>query len=266
MFNCSGALKYTGHSIFQDAENMRGKVVIFHILPPIQQIAAQNMDHHEPAKITWQRHTLVRSRQLAALALTLLVAGCASFGQRSVPPQAAQQSAITRPYHRDIDLSGRLSVHFQQNGQDQAVHGNFNWSQSGERVMLALFSPLGQTIAKIEVTPQQATLTQTGRPTRIAADADALATEALGWPLLAGLHDWLQGFARGSNGKRIVATPQQDDITTSDGWHLRFVSWQDNDKDSVLFPRRIDLARNSNDNNQAGDVGLRIVIDHWQPH
>jgi outer membrane lipoprotein LolB len=225
------------------------------------------MYHHESGKIAWLRQTLLRPRQLSALALTLLMVGCASFGQRSVPPLAAQQATLARPYHRDIDLSGRISVHYQQNGKEQAIHGNFNWNQSGERVMLALFSPLGQTIAKIEVTPKQATLTQTGQPTRIATDADALATEALGWPLpLSGLHDWLQGFARGSNGLRIVATPQQDDITTSDGWHLHFVSWQDNEKDLVLFPRRIDLARNSDNNNPASEVGIRIVIDQWQPH
>jgi outer membrane lipoprotein LolB len=205
-------------------------------------------------------------RCIAALTLTLLAAGCTTIGQRGAPAPVAQQAAAVRPYHRAIDLSGRLSVHYQQNGKDQALHGNFNWRQNGERVSVALFSPLGQTIATIDVTPQQATLVQSGHPPRIAANADALANEALGWPLpLSGLRDWLQGYARDASGIRIMATAQRDDITTSDGWHLLFVSWQDNENEPAAFPRRLDVARNGDSTNQSGPVALRIVIDQWQP-
>jgi outer membrane lipoprotein LolB len=221
------------------------------------------MGQQAPPNSGRQPRTLAASRRATTMALLLLAAGCTTIGQRNIPTPAAQQAAMTRSYHRDIDISGRLSVRYQQNGQEQAVHGNFNWTQAGERTKLALFSPLGQTLATIEVTPQRSTLIQAGRPPRIAADADALAAEALGWPLpLSGLHDWLQGFARGANGMRIVATPLQDEITTGDGWHLRFVSWQDNGNASAPYPRRIDLARSTA---QAGDVALRIVIDQWQP-
>ncbi|HEX8884309.1 MAG TPA: lipoprotein insertase outer membrane protein LolB, partial [Noviherbaspirillum sp.] len=95
-----------------------------------------------------------------------------------------------------------------------------------------------------------------------AADADALASQALGWPLpVAGLRDWLQGMVTVAGGKRIALAPRDDggEIVSADGWRLRFPAWEDG---APARPRRIDLARSTE---QAGDVALRLVIDSFQP-
>ena len=78
-------------------------------------------------------------------AVIALLAGCASF---SPPP--INSVSVQRPYHDVIRLSGRLSLRYQQNGNEQAVHGSFTWNQTGNHVVLSLLSPLGQTLATIE--------------------------------------------------------------------------------------------------------------------
>ncbi|MFD2270583.1 lipoprotein insertase outer membrane protein LolB [Undibacterium arcticum] len=98
-----------------------------------------------------------------------------------------------------------------------------------------------------------------------AADVDALAADALGWPLpVAGLREWLQGFATNVDGRRFIASAQNDSVNTRDGWRIRYVSWQDEpDRNgaTITHPKRIDLARSTA---QAGEVSMRIVIDSWQ--
>ncbi|RZI43517.1 outer membrane lipoprotein LolB [Herbaspirillum sp. HC18] len=199
-----------------------------------------------------------------ALALTFVLAGCAGM----LPPQSAPQPqavSAARPFHDRIELGGRLSVRYQGDRKEEAVHGSFVWSQTPEQTTVTLLSPLGQTMAVIDVSPQGATLTQAGQPARTAANVDVLTTETLGWPLpVSGLKEWLQGFALDRNGRRFVATPASTEVTTQDGWRIQYANWLDeNSVPPENRAKRVDLARSTA---QAGDISIRIVIDSWQPH
>jgi outer membrane lipoprotein LolB len=202
------------------------------------------------------------SPRVASLALcSLLLAGCAELAPQTEQTSANETQAAGRHYANAIDLDGRLSVQYQQNGQDQSLHGSFSWRQTAQQTRVTLMSPLGQIIAVIEVDPVRATLTQSGQAPRIAEDVDQLAAQSLGWPLpVSGLRSWLQGFATNANGKRIVATPGIKTISTQDGWHIDYVSWDESDPANP-HPKRIDLQRQTA---QAGEVTMRIVIDQWQ--
>ena len=102
-----------------------------------------------------------------------------------------------------------------------------------------------------------ATLTQAGREPLVAQDIDTLTAQALGWQLpVAGLRDWLQGYAIGSDGKRFVASPANNSVYTKDGWRLRFASWQD-ETAAQPKPKRIDAARTT----ASGELEIRIIID-----
>ena len=81
---------------------------------------------------------------------------------------------------------------------------------------------------------------------------------------MAGLRDWLQGFALDSQGRRFIAAPPATaSLTTLDGWGLTYAAWRDeSDNSPKNAPRRIDLTRSTA---QAGNVEIRIVIDDWQP-
>ena len=155
--------------------------------------------------------------------LAAVLAGCATTSN-----QPGTSGGATAGAYRDtIELSGRLSVNYQKDGQPGSVTGNFEWSQQPGSIDVALFSPTGQTVATIKVTPEQATLTQANAAPRSAKDIDTLTTQALGWSLpVSGLRDWLQGYATDASGKRFAASPQKNEVFTADGWRLRFVSWQ----------------------------------------
>ena len=197
-----------------------------------------------------------------AIALPLLLAGCATMPPPA--PETTAGQATQRRFHETIDIGGRLSVRYQVNSREEAVHGSFTWSQTPAQTVVTLLSPLGQTVAVIDVNAEGATLRQAGQQPKSAASVDALTAETLGWPLpVAGLREWLQGFAADSSGKRIVASPPETRIQSRDGWRIHYASWlEDNPSSPQNRPRRIDLARNTE---QAGDVTLRIVIDTWQP-
>jgi outer membrane lipoprotein LolB len=185
-----------------------------------------------------------------------MLTACASMApQSNVTPTTA-----TRTYQETIDLNGRLSILYQRNGKDEALHGSFVWNQTPAHTEVTLLTPLGQTVANINITPDGASLQQSGdTPPRTAPNVDDLVAGTLGWPLpISGLRTWLQGFGTSSSGKPYVASPQMFEVTTRDGWHIHYASWQDNDS---THPRRIDLERQTA---QAGNVSIRIVIDTWQ--
>lgn len=187
--------------------------------------------------------------------LATLLAGCATVAPGPSATREASTSA-PRSYAEKIFLDGRLSIRYETNGSEEALHGGFSWAQQPALTTVTLRSPLGQTMAVIRVTPEGAVLQQSGETPRAAADVDALVREALGWPLpISGLQTWLQGFAIDAAGKRFIATPENAEVVTQDGWHIHYASWQDN------RPRRIDLERYAP---QAGQIRIRIVIDTWQ--
>lgn len=228
------------------------------------------------AKLTFI--TRMVSFSLFSVTLTALtLSSCATFTKPVSPTTTiADSTNVPRHYHEAIDLSGRLSVRYQQDGKEQALHGSFTWSQSSQNTLVTILSPLGQTLATIDITPQQSTLQQAGQPARTAADVDLLTAQALGWPLpIAGLRDWLQGFGSGANGKPFNLNPTVDNgattVTTADHWSIQYDSWQSvkgtstktSSPQTSIFPKRIDLTRSTA---QAGDVAIRIVIDSAQPH
>lgn len=205
------------------------------------------------------RLTIRSLKNGAAVCLFVFAAGCATVS----PENTGRVPAVARRYSETIDLGGRLSLRYEQYGRVQTVYGSFTWSQNIDHTVLSLLSPLGQTLATIDIKPGIAILTPSGRPPLSATDVDALTRQALGWPLpVSGLRDWLQGFGRNGDGAPFIAHPsaQTTRFATRDGWTLNYSEWQDEVAGTVR-PRRIDLAR---DTRQAGPVSIRIVIDNWQ--
>ena len=191
------------------------------------------------------------TRRLSLFVIAAALAGCAS---------APLSQSTVADYRETIELNGRLSVNYLKEGQPDSLTGNFTWSQQPGRVDVALSSSFSQ-LAAISVTPQQATLTQAGREPLVAQDIDTLTAQALGWQLpVAGLRDWLQGYAVGADGKRFAASPANNSVYTRDGWRLRFAAWQD-DTAARPMPKRIDAARTT----ASGELEIRIFINPVAP-
>lgn len=191
-------------------------------------------------------------RRFVLLSL-LVLAGCATN---------APLPSATRVYRDSLTLSGRLSVSYHHNGKPQSLQGKFRWAQRPELTDIELYSPLGQTIARISITPGHAWLQRSGGEIRDAASVDALTEEALGWPLpVEGLRFWLQGFVRDSGNRLQPVTPGDSAPMRSDGWRVRYVSWQADGGDTA--PKRIDFTRDGPAQDAGAPLALRVVIDHW---
>jgi outer membrane lipoprotein LolB len=188
------------------------------------------------------------SRQLlSAVTIALVLTGCATTTNLSTAPVAA--------YRDTIELNGKIAVNF-QNGEHPPVNGKFTWTQRPGRVDVAVFDPFNQTVAEISVTPDAATLTQPKREPRTAKDIDTLTQQTLGWTLpVAGLRDWLQGYAVDAQGKRFAASPANNNVVTRDGWRLRFVDWQQGT--ATPMPRVIKAERSTASN---GELSINIAI------
>ena len=152
-----------------------------------------------------------------------------------------------------------MSVRYHQDGKPQSLQGKFRWQQQGEQTDITLYSPLGQTIATIAITPGLAVMVQSDGEKRQAPNVTALTQEVLGWPMpVDGLRYWLQGFVQTVDGKLQTASPEGAHSFQSDGWRVRYVSWQRNA--SIQYPKRFDMERTTA---EAGDIVLRLVIDDW---
>jgi outer membrane lipoprotein LolB len=195
------------------------------------------------------------TRRFALVVLAATLAGCATTATQ--PSGATASAAAVAPYRDTIELTGRLSANYQKDGQPGSVTVNFEWSQQPGRIEVSLAAPTGQTVAMIKVTPEQATLTQANQAPRTAKDIDTLSAQAIGWSLpVAGLRDWLQGYATDASGKRFAASPAKSEVFTADGWRLRFVSWQ---KGATPLPSVIHADRSASATTD--ELAIRIAIN-----
>ena len=194
-------------------------------------------------------------RTAACTLSLLLLNACSTLGARPAQgqPETHADTFDQRIYQDDISLSGKISVRYEKKGKPEQLPGSFDWDQHGTTLHITLFSPLGQTVARITQEGQRAMLEQDGQAPRYAQDLDELLQDRLGWALpVAGLRDWLQGFIRQADGTRR-GLPRIDQQIENDGWLLRYASWQQD----VNLPKRIELNR---DTSQAGHVSISIFI------
>jgi outer membrane lipoprotein LolB len=127
-------------------------------------------------------------------------------------------------------------------------------------VTLDLDSPLGSTLARVEVDPQGARLTAPGnhgqREVR-GANAEALTYEVLGWPLpVAGFRDWIDG-------RPVPARPAAERTSADgkafdqDGWTITVLERFDEGRGP---PRRLVFER-PEAQGLTPAISLRLVLD-----
>lgn len=190
---------------------------------------------------------------LTCLSGALLSSACSSLPQATTN-SAERLHSVSRSYQESIHLSGKISVRYEHNNKPQNLPGSFEWEQTGNSLQITLFSPVGQTIAKITQNERGALLEQEGKMPQQADNLDQLLADALRWPLpVSGMRDWLQGFIRQPDGSRTALTAS-DQTISSDGWNIRYASWHE----STNSPKRIDLNRYTT---SAGEVTLNIFIE-----
>ena len=138
------------------------------------------------------------------------------------------------------------------NTQNQGGSGGFTLTQEELKDILEIRNPMGGSIAKITITPGEASLERDGQVIT-AIDADSLVQNTLGLPLPArGLSDWLRGQIRpGSNASVERNSKGQVSKIDQDGWNLVY-NW-----DNANRLEKLTMTRSSN----VGSIDIRLVFD-----
>ena len=182
---------------------------------------------------------MVAARRIPALACALLLAACAT----TTPPPAAPALGFA--------LEGRVAVRY----GDESLSGRIAWTHEASRDDIALASPLGNQVARIERDLGGVRLTDANQQSVNAADAESLTEQRLGWRLpLAHLADWAR--ARPGPGAVVerdaAGRPMRVD---EDGWRVEF-AYED---DSARLPKRLFLSYARGER----PLEIRLVVDRW---
>ncbi len=194
--------------------------------------------------------------------LLLVFAACLLAACATAPPQpapsaevlaatwAGQRAALLR-----IDgftLKGRAAIHRGSGGGSVGVR----WVQAGSAVDLWLMAPLGQGTFHLSSTKLGVALSTPDGQRHTAPDLETLMQTHLKWSLpIDGARFWVRGVP---DPRVPVANLQLDAggrLTALDqaGWQLRVQEYQP--VQGLSLPKRLTLT--------AGEVNIRLVIDHW---
>ena len=137
--------------------------------------------------------------------------------------------------------------------QNQGGSGGFTLTQDDLKDTLEILNPMGGSIAKITISPGEATLERDGQMVT-AIDADSLIQNTLGLPLPArGLSSWLRGEVRPGSEASIERNPKgQVSKISQDGWDLIY-TWGNQNRLAKLS-----MTRSSN----IGSIDIRLVFDN----
>ncbi len=150
---------------------------------------------------------------------------------------------------------GRFSVKITglTDAQNQSESGGFTLTQEQPKDVLEIRNPVGGAVAKITITPGEATLERDGQITT-AIDADTLVQNTLGLPLPArGLSNWFRGEVRPGSEASIERNPKGHvSKLNQDGWDLVY-TWSNKNR-----LERLTMSRSSN----IGSIDIRLVFDN----
>lgn len=165
-------------------------------------------------------------------------------------------------------LAGRVSV----TGGKESFSSGIRWRHSEAGDEIILLSPLGQTLAQIQLGQDGAYLTTSEQQGYYAPDVESLTEQVLGWHLpVAGLQYWVRGISS-------PVTPAEVDVDESgrivairqDGWTIDYLGYFPPrvssavplDMEELLppptaQPRLLRLKRDA--------LQIKLVIDAWNP-
>ena len=185
------------------------------------------------------------SRACAPIVVALF-AGCAQMPAEVAPGHAT-------PTANAFTAAGRISAKHGSEG----VAGHFDWTHTADRDDIALATPLGQTIARLDGGANEVRITLPDGRVASAADWDALTRSELGSPIpVRGLSAWLRGAPRASAPSDIERDAQgRASVLRQDGWEVVY-GYSD---DASRTPARLTLRYTADPT-----IEVRLAIDQWQ--
>lgn len=180
---------------------------------------------------------------LSTLLLTLV--GCAT--QTPTTPELVVGGEFVR--------HGRFALRAEAPNQaPEAVQGGFAWRDANGRLTLDLSNPFGNILARVNVEPNQATLTQPNGEVMRATDPDGLVQKAIGQRVpVRDLRQWLRAPLRALPAMQQIKRDDQGRIVAfeQNGWAVALTRFD------AQGPRLLVLSR-AEANQQ---IVIRLIVD-----
>ncbi len=168
--------------------------------------------------------------------------------------------ATPAPAPPDRAYAGRFAVTTAIGDQRENISGRFSLEVRGARQILDLASPLGTTVARIEIEPGSARAIGARMREVRGTDADALTEQLLGWRLpVSGLADWIEGRPAPDRVARVEREGGRVVLLEQDGWTIRLPEYFEAALETTARPRRLLLERAASADSPS--VTLRLVVD-----
>lgn len=149
-----------------------------------------------------------------------------------------------------------LSYDKRDNVNKDAVQGGFVWRDLGRTLDIDLTNPLGNTLARVEVSDFQSVLINSSGQRLVAVSPDDLMARVLdGRPLpVSGLRYWVRGELMPAIQAQNVERDEQGRLVSAyqHGWQINLSAYD------VKGPTRLHLIRNE----AVERITVRLTIDH----
>ncbi|WP_024460933.1 lipoprotein insertase outer membrane protein LolB [Marinimicrobium sp. LS-A18] len=188
--------------------------------------------------------------RIVALALVLLVVGCARQPLQPVEDWERHQAAAQRL--NSWQLSGKLGARL----PDNSGSARLRWHQDQSDYRIDLSGPFGQGRVIIETTESGVRLRQGGEPPLEAASAETLMWQTTGWRVpVAELTYWVRGIPAPDSRHRVLERTPQGLLKTlrQSGWTLHYSDYEA--VGLLPLPGRIVAERK--------DTRLTLIVYDW---
>jgi outer membrane lipoprotein LolB len=195
--------------------------------------------------------SLRASAHTHVLALTLLLAGCASL--QYDPERAAASWSVRQAQLQQLN---RFSVQARASASG-ALSGKLNliWQQRPQDFSMRLSGPFGVGGMSLAGNEQRVEV-RSRDENFVTDDPEAALYQRLGWSLpIAGLRYWILGLPSPASEAQQIQLDASGRVIgmTQDRWTLEYEEYQR--VDSLDLPRRLSLS--------SADLQVRIAIDTW---
>ena len=198
---------------------------------------------------------LNEARWLIALALLLLVAGCAAPPQRPASP--ADLERLYEQRHQRLaqvvnwELDSRLAVR----GGGEGGSGHFSWRVAGNQSVMDFYGALGRGAWRLVADGDMAELALANGEIYRAESVQDLVRNQVGWEVPVNeLAWWVRGLvAPGSYSHRTLDQQGQLISLNQSGWAIQFERYTQHDGESL--PVRLTASR--------GESRVRLAVRDW---
>ena len=194
------------------------------------------------------------------VAVTALTSGCAAFVPTAPEPPSERVAQLWRQHAQSVRaqtdwvLNARIVV----SSEDDSWSGKLYWQQGKDHYQASFVAPFGQGGIQLEGKPGQVEMRTSDGHMMVAADAESLLYQQLGWQFPLGkLRYWVRGIpAPTSHNMPVLAFDEAGRLSRlrQADWRIDYPAYQQTE--GQVLPRKVYLENT--------ELSVRLVVDRWE--